>query len=441
MIKLIPVNMIAEHYYNPRKELGDLTELADSIKARGILQNLTVVPWFCSITGVGADDPKVQDELGYLVLIGHRRLAAAKLAGLSEVPCAIVEMDIKTQISTMLLENMQRSDLTLFEQAQGMQMMLNMGDTVDNISEKTGFSKTTVRRRVKLLELDQDKLKESMSRNVSLKDYVELNKIKDSKLRNKVLDKIGTPNFNYELRSAIDKEKRDKAMAIVVDQLNTFAEKIKSPNGVSYVCGYHVDSQSKDKEIEMPTDTDSVKYYYTVSDYGSIYLYRENTDIDEVVNETREDKRKALYSKLEIISKRAYKLRREFISDISNTKAKKSIEMIIEYTVYTMGGYNRLYLNELIDLLNIKPEVEEETELDFSHIVDELRKKPEFYLLASTYCMLDSSRETYFNWSCEHQSNEDLDKIYNLLIKLGYQISDEEQKLRDGTHELFINEL
>lgn len=55
----------------------------------------------------------------------------------------------------MLLENMQRSDLTVYEQAQGFQMMLDLGESISDISEKTGFSETTVRRRVKLLELDQ----------------------------------------------------------------------------------------------------------------------------------------------------------------------------------------------------------------------------------------------------------------------------------------------
>ena len=86
----------------------------------------------------------------FTVVIGHRRLAAAKLAGLKEVPCVIASMDAKEQVRTMLLENMQRSDLTVYEQAQGFQMMLDMGDSVEDIAAKSGFSKTTVRRRVKI---------------------------------------------------------------------------------------------------------------------------------------------------------------------------------------------------------------------------------------------------------------------------------------------------
>lgn len=176
MIKNIEISRIHPHYNNPRKELGDLTELAESIKKTGILQNLTVVPWFSSTTGVGADDPKQQEEMGYIAVIGHRRLEAAKLAGLKEVPCVISNMSYNEQIATMLLENMQRNDLTMYEQAEGFQMMLDLGESVSDISEKTGLSTTTVRRRVKLLDLDKEKFRRSVERGATLNDYIELEK-------------------------------------------------------------------------------------------------------------------------------------------------------------------------------------------------------------------------------------------------------------------------
>lgn len=123
MIKHIDINKIYPHKDNPRKDLGDLTELSESIKQSGIFQNLTLVP---------------RDGDTYTVIIGHRRLAASKIAGLKEVPCAIVEMTEKEQLATMLLENMQRNDLTLCEQAQGFQMMMDLGETIESISEKNG---------------------------------------------------------------------------------------------------------------------------------------------------------------------------------------------------------------------------------------------------------------------------------------------------------------
>ena len=80
-IQNIDINLIDQHPENPRKDLGDLTELANSIKESGIHQNLTVV----------------RNGERFTCIIGHRRLAASKLAGLKEVPCHVADMDYKTQ--------------------------------------------------------------------------------------------------------------------------------------------------------------------------------------------------------------------------------------------------------------------------------------------------------------------------------------------------------
>ena len=195
---MIPIEQLKPHPDNPRKDVGDITELAESIRANGVFQNLTVIP-------------VIPDDDTYMVVIGHRRLAAAKAAGLTELPCMVVEMDAKEQISTMLLENMQRNDLTIWEQAQGFQMMLDLGETESDIAEKTGFSKTTVRHRLKLLELDPEEFRKSQERQPSMADYIELEKISDEKLRNQVLKDIGTNNFKWKLESALREEKQKKA--------------------------------------------------------------------------------------------------------------------------------------------------------------------------------------------------------------------------------------
>jgi len=137
------------------------------------MQNLTVVPG------------KVDGT--YTVIIGHRRLAAARIAGLRTLPCVIARMTEQEQIETMLLENMQRVDLTPFEQAQGFQMMIEFGDSIEEISEKTGFSETTIRRRIKMNELDADKLKEVSERQISIADLDRLSKLEDLTVRNRVL--------------------------------------------------------------------------------------------------------------------------------------------------------------------------------------------------------------------------------------------------------------
>lgn len=177
-IELIAIEELQHHPDNPRKDFGDLAELAESIKTNGIMQNLTVV---LSDDGTGLYD----------VIIGNRRLEAAKLAGLDELPCAIVELSPQEQMATMLAENMQREDLTILEQAQGFQYMLDLGETAQSISEKTGFSARTIRRRVKLLELDTAGLEKAFKRQISLEDIDKINSIDDVEERNKLLEDDG----------------------------------------------------------------------------------------------------------------------------------------------------------------------------------------------------------------------------------------------------------
>ena len=186
----ISIEKLHPHPDNPRKDLGDLTELCESIKVNGIFQNLTVVP----CTGYHYGD--------YTVVIGHRRMAAAKLAGLSELPCVIAEMSEREQLAAMLLENMQRSALTEYEEACGMQMMLDLGDTIETIAESTGISETTVRRRLKLKSLDEEKLRGAIARGGTVMDYEKVYSIKDRELQNKVLDAVGTNNFEWEKRKS-----------------------------------------------------------------------------------------------------------------------------------------------------------------------------------------------------------------------------------------------
>ena len=118
----IPISQLKPNPDNPRKDLGDLTELTESIKKNGVMQNLTVMP---------------DTDGKYLMLIGHRRMAAAQAAGLDELECRIVdEMSRNEQISIMLTENIQRNDLTVLEQAESFQLMLDLGDNVETIAEK-----------------------------------------------------------------------------------------------------------------------------------------------------------------------------------------------------------------------------------------------------------------------------------------------------------------
>ncbi len=427
MLQFIDIGKLFPHPNNPRKDLGDLTELADSIRAKGILKNLTVVPYNL----VEKDQSNWDDDYDrFVVVIGHRRLAAAKLAGLETIPCAIAEMNEQEQIAVMLLENMQRNDLTVYEQAQAFQMLLDFGESINYISEKTGFSQTTVRRRVKLLEPDQEKFKDAVARGGTLFDFAELDKIKSAELKNKVMESIGTPNFQNNLQRAIDQEKKEAWYADAIEKLKTFATESKdTPKECRYVTSY---VYFNDKEVDIPADADEVKYFYVVSQYGYITLYAETqqTDKDDAAAKEQEALMKAKLKELEEISKRAYGLRKEFVRSISNAKAKKRMRVIAEYLTSALSG-NYVEINKALmaDLLGIS--------LSDENIIEELRKQPERYMLVAVYCLLDEERQRYYYANLGHSRNPYLDKVYDFLADLGYQISDEEQEVRDGTHELF----
>ena len=144
-IKLYPIDKLEPHPGNPRKDLGDLTELADSIKSMGVLQNLIAV----------------EQGNKLRVIAGHRRLAAAKKAGLKEVPVAIRELTERQQQEMMLTENLQRTDLTLIEQAEGIQLLLDLGATVEDVCKETGFSERTVYHRINIAKLNPKAIKKA----------------------------------------------------------------------------------------------------------------------------------------------------------------------------------------------------------------------------------------------------------------------------------------
>lgn len=195
-MQMIKLDYLVSNPNNPRKDIGDLTDLVASIRIHGILQNLTVAP---------------MEDGTYMLVIGHRRAAAAREAGLDAVPCNIVEMDEKEQLGVMMTENMQRGDLTPLEQADGFQMMMDLGYNMAEVEEKTGFSETTIRRRLSLLDLDRE-LVEGLDNQITLKDLETVAKIKSPKIREQLLGEYGgNKTLQVRAATAITEERRAEA--------------------------------------------------------------------------------------------------------------------------------------------------------------------------------------------------------------------------------------
>lgn len=139
-LPMIPIERIHQNTANIRGDLGDLTELAASIREVGLLQPLVVTP---------SGD-------GWLILDGHRRHAAAKLAGARALPClASKRGDVDGQISTMLAAAMHKQ-LEPIDQARAFARLRARRMTVANIARRTGYSTSTVQQRLLLIDLPDE---------------------------------------------------------------------------------------------------------------------------------------------------------------------------------------------------------------------------------------------------------------------------------------------
>jgi ParB family chromosome partitioning protein len=128
--KIIPIDRIEPNPEQPRNEFGDLSELSASIKEKGVLEPLLVKP-----TSGGK----------FMIIAGERRWRASGLAGLQEVPCIELDIDEQGIAEIALIENLQRKDLTIWEEADGLAALADkFGYTQEEIAKKISKSRTTV---------------------------------------------------------------------------------------------------------------------------------------------------------------------------------------------------------------------------------------------------------------------------------------------------------
>lgn len=413
IIQYIKTSKIYPHKDNLRKKVGDVSELANSIKHSGILQNLTVVP---------------RTSNTYTVVIGHRRLAAAKLAGLKEVPCSVAIMDYKEQLSTMLSENMQRNDLSLYEQACGIQIMLDVGESIQSIAEKTGFSSSTVRKRARLAELDGNLVKNASERGATLLDFEKLEKLRDPELKKRVLETMGTKNFEREWKMAKEKEERAEKRAAAEERLNEFAVKINNPDArLKYITYMGFGS-----EIRIPEDFKERKYYYTLSEYSAT-LYAEPSEADKLEESRKGEERAREFERKETLheaEKRAFELRWDFVKQLNPKKQAAEVMRFAASAIGKKQNYAFEIKKENFDSLAGTEEGGFEKALR-----GELKISPEKTLLLMSYMAFSDSKEnSYSDWNGGYKENKYLDILYTHLCALGYMLSDEEEQLKNGTH-------
>jgi ParB family transcriptional regulator, chromosome partitioning protein len=127
---MLPLDVVEPNSEQPRTQLGNIEELAASIREKGVLEPILV-------RQIGPNR--------FQIISGERRYRAATLAGLDEIPAIELDVDDKEQLEIALIENIQRKDLTPFEEAEGFQaLQQKFGYTHEKISQVIGKSRTTI---------------------------------------------------------------------------------------------------------------------------------------------------------------------------------------------------------------------------------------------------------------------------------------------------------
>src|ERR687894_1438298 len=141
--RLIALELLDPNPEQPRVEIGDLTDLTASIKEKGVLEPLLVKP----------------SRLGgrWMIIAGERRWRAAREAGVREVPCIEMDVDDRAVAEIALIENMQRKDLTPWEEADGLRALCErFGYTHEEVARKVGKSRSSVTEALSISTIPED---------------------------------------------------------------------------------------------------------------------------------------------------------------------------------------------------------------------------------------------------------------------------------------------
>jgi ParB family transcriptional regulator, chromosome partitioning protein len=157
--RMIPVDQIRPNPDQPRKALGDLRELSESIREKGVLEPLLV--------------RFVSREDCYYIISGERRYHASRAAGLREVPCIEKMADDAETLEIALIENIQRKDLTPFEEADGLHRLATQFEyTHEDVARKIGRARSSVTETLSLRNIPESLRKKCVEHGIISKSLL-----------------------------------------------------------------------------------------------------------------------------------------------------------------------------------------------------------------------------------------------------------------------------
>ncbi|HHW23333.1 MAG TPA: nucleoid occlusion protein [Clostridiaceae bacterium] len=197
-IIMIPIEMIRPNPYQPRRkfEHSSLDELCQSIKQYGVIQPINV---------------RKISNTHYELVAGERRLRAASMAGLKEIPAIVVDVGEDDSAIMALIENLQRENLGYMEEAEGyLNLIKEHGLTQEELAQKIGKSQSTIANKIRILRLSPMVKKILADNGLTERHARALLKIDDEQIQLKVLQKVCERGLNVRkteelVQKAIDK--------------------------------------------------------------------------------------------------------------------------------------------------------------------------------------------------------------------------------------------
>lgn len=195
-VDMIAIEQLVESPFNPRTRFAGLEELAETMKAVGVMQPILARP----VTLPGGFEIRKGDEpqQAYEIIYGHRRTRAAKIAGLAQIPCIVRALTDAQAAQLQAIENVQRKDLDPVEEARGYKQYLDAhGVTKDQLAADIGLSRTHVYSRLKLATAIPAVLVALQTGEIYEENALRIARLPNEKLQQKALDAI-RKDYRYD---------------------------------------------------------------------------------------------------------------------------------------------------------------------------------------------------------------------------------------------------
>ena len=198
VIRNIPIDRLTANVHQPRKDFGNLAELAESIKEKGILEPILIRP----------------KNGRFEIVAGERRFRAAQMAGLSEIPCIEHDIADNEALEVSIIENIQRKNLNVYEQAFSIKSFADMyGYTHQEIAQKIGKSRVTITELIRITDLPEEILERCMELKINSKTFLqELVKLENREQMKEMLENYSEEPFSRDkIKEKRKTQKKEKS--------------------------------------------------------------------------------------------------------------------------------------------------------------------------------------------------------------------------------------